>query len=238
MEKINIALAKLERIKEFLKGWQQKKAVSNIERNIVLNQLAALYDELFDLGMPIGVAENKVVEVTSSKIEKPKREELQTPATVAKIEVEVNEKEPAIVVQVPPIANNNVVENKEKEVSKEKETSSTVKQEAKDKTVRLGDKFVGIHKYLYENFEHQDDASIARFSAIDDINRAIGINDRFLFIKELFNGDKDLFNKTISTLNSCSSLDDALMHIHENFSWSSEDSTVKQLVLLLYRRFK
>lgn len=234
MERVNIALARLERVKELLKSWQQKKSVSNIERSIALNQLAALYDELFDIGMPKG----KAAEAVHNKAEELKHEVQQASLTVTEAVVAEKESEPTPPVQTPPTLNSDVAKDKEQKANKEKEADFTTKQETKDKTVRLGDKLAGAHKYLYENFEHQDDTSIARFSAIDDINRAIGINDRFLYIKELFNGDKDIFNKAISTLNSYSSLDDALMYIHENFSWDSENPTVKQLILLLYRRFK
>ena len=238
MEKIGIALARLERVKELLKNWQQKKAVSNIERNIALNQLATLYDEVLDLG----IAEGKPAEVILDKPEEPKQEEQVISSITTEATVIEKEHEPVVAVQTPPTSTliKSVTENKDSQVKTavRQEKQEEGGKEEQNKTVRLGDKFAGVQKYLYDNFEHQDDAGFARFSAIDDINRAIGINDRFLFIKELFNGDKDLFNQTIAMLNGYSCLDDALMYIHENFSWNSEDSAVKQLVLLLYRRFK
>ena len=221
MEKISIALARLERIKELLSSWQQKKSISNIERNIALSQLATLYDQLIDLNM----LESEVARVMPNKVEEPKQEKPPIVQPAPEVFVGKKEDEPVIVEQVILSA----VENEKRE------TNTTTEQ---DSTVRLADKFVGSYKCLYENFEQQDNSGAARFSAIDDINRAIGINDRFLFIKELFNGDKDLFSRTISALNGHNCLDDALMYIHENFSWNSEDPTVKQLVLLLYRRFK
>ena len=232
MEKIGIALAQLERIKTLLANWQQKKSISSIERNIILNQLASLYDELMNLN----TLESKTPSSVSSKAqvaEEPKEEN----TLVEEIETIVIRKEEGVTVakQVAPVEEKKDVDTV---AIKKVQNYSDAKQESKDTTVRLADKFVGIHKYLYENFENQDNSSSLRFSSIDDINRAIGINDRFLFINELFKGDKDLFNKTISALNGCSSLDDALMYIHENFSWDSEDSVVKQLIFLLYRRFK
>lgn len=229
MERISIALARLERVKELLKIWQQKKPISNIERNIVLNQLAALYDELLDLD----ISEEKVPEIIPNK-----PEEQSTTLDVKEIAVVERENEPVIAVQPLVISETPIVEEQESQPKVVVKQQEQKVQKEQDKTVRLGDKFAGIYKYLYDNFENQDESSFARYSAIDDINRAIGINDRFLFIKELFDGDKDLFGKTISTLNSCSSLDDALMYIHENFRWNSEEPAVKQLVLLLYRRFK
>ena len=230
MEKISIALARLERVKVLLESWRQKKSISNIERNIVLNQLSTLYDELLDANIYESKTVNNIL--SNAVLQKEPKEEK---AVYEKVEAEPvkNEEKPVITEQTLFIEEKDAVTE-----DKPTQAKPSLDQERQDTTVRLADKFTGIHKYLFENFENQDGSGIARFSAIDDINRAIGINDRFLFIKELFNGDKDLFNKTISTLNACSSLDDALMYLHENYSWSSEDSVVKQLVLLLYRRFK
>ncbi|MDR0659969.1 MAG: hypothetical protein LBG19_04030 [Prevotellaceae bacterium] len=232
MEKIGILLARIERVKNLLESWRQKKSVTNIERNIVRNQLAALYDELLDLDITRNTTKDHIEENTIKF--QSKEEDISISTTEIKVVEKKDAPDPVIIVQTPPVLVKEEIPVKEEE----KEIAPSAKKEEEHTTVRLGDKFVGLRKYLFENFDAQDEMGVARFSAIDDINRAIGINDRFLFIKELFNGDKDLFNKTISTLNSCSGIDDALVYIHENFSWNSETAAVKQLVLLLYRRFK
>lgn len=230
MEKINIALAQLERIKALLTGWQQKRAISSIERSIVLNQLAAVYEELISLNITDGgISSNTTGKMATSEAFK---EEVSLEAA-ADAEVRREEKKQ-------PAAEKNLPTEEKQAIAAPRTTQATsaVKQETRDTTARLADKYAGARKYLFENFESHDDSESARLSAIDDINRAIGINDRFLFIKELFNGDKDLFSRTICALNSSSCLDDALMYIHKNFKWNNEDAAVKQLLLLLHRRFK
>ena len=53
---------------------------------------------------------------------------------------------------------------------------------------------------------------------ITDLAKAIGINDKFLFIKELFGGDSDLYNQTIKHLNHFTDLNEAIIYLQENFT--------------------
>ena len=56
---------------------------------------------------------------------------------------------------------------------------------------------------------------------IDNISRNIGINDRFLIIRELFNGDADGFNNLIKSLEGAGNYHDAIGLLEEEFSGSS-----------------
>jgi hypothetical protein len=50
---------------------------------------------------------------------------------------------------------------------------------------------------------------------VGDLREAIGINDKFQFINELFNGDMDQYNKVLDELNSFASLQGALTYLSE-----------------------
>ncbi|MBE0649974.1 MAG: hypothetical protein IH595_03940 [Bacteroidales bacterium] len=52
-------------------------------------------------------------------------------------------------------------------------------------------------------------------SHIGDLREAIGINDKFQFINELFNGDMDQYNKVLDELNNFSNLQGALTYLSE-----------------------
>ena len=54
---------------------------------------------------------------------------------------------------------------------------------------------------------------------ITNISSAIGINERFQFIKELFKNDVTVYNTTIAYLNSLNSMEAAIQHITTNFDW-------------------
>lgn len=60
--------------------------------------------------------------------------------------------------------------------------------------------------------EEEEDNSLAAKLArkkIENLNNAIGINEKFLFTNELFNGNTEQFLKTIEDLNNCVSLSEA-----------------------------
>jgi hypothetical protein len=100
----------------------------------------------------------------------------------------------------------------------------------------LIDRFIGTKKVLHENFE--TDNMVNQISTpVASLPRAIGINDRFRFIKELFGGDSDLYNETIKCLDTIGSLVSAIAYIESNFSWDKNSDSVKQLISLIRRRY-
>ncbi|GAB5538539.1 MAG: hypothetical protein Salg2KO_06420 [Salibacteraceae bacterium] len=76
---------------------------------------------------------------------------------------------------------------------------------------------------------------------LNDIKRGIGINERFLFANELFNGDMGAFTKAVDELNHVDSEGDANRLLDENlgvrYQWDSEDETVIAFRSLVSRRF-
>lgn len=72
---------------------------------------------------------------------------------------------------------------------------------------------------------------------IQDIRSGIGINDRFLFIRELFDNDVDEYNKTIDFINEADQFALAYNHLKSNKSWDFEDPTVMQFIEITKRKF-
>ena len=67
--------------------------------------------------------------------------------------------------------------------------------------------------------------------------RSIGINYKFLFIKELFNGDSARYSETISHLNSFADLNDAIIYLQDNFEWSESNEYAAKFIDLVRRKF-
>lgn len=77
-----------------------------------------------------------------------------------------------------------------------------------------------------------------RYAApISDLRQAIGINDKFLMIRDLFGGDGALFDSTVEALNAQESLDDCMIYIAEHFAWNPESDSAALLMELLERKF-
>ncbi|MGF2412473.1 hypothetical protein [Ferruginibacter sp.] len=76
---------------------------------------------------------------------------------------------------------------------------------------------------------------------IRDLRKAIGINDRFLFINELFRGDESMYERSIKTINSFSILPEAEYWIQRELKtkigWSESNAVVQQFIQLVKRRF-
>ena len=90
---------------------------------------------------------------------------------------------------------------------------------------------LGKQKPLY------DVASSITETPINDIWSAIAINDRFLFMRELFDNDSEAFKTTVSLLNSLSSWDAAAKYISGHFNWDSNNPVVKDFQTVVRRRF-
>ncbi|MDR0560892.1 MAG: hypothetical protein LBG92_12060 [Prevotellaceae bacterium] len=90
-------------------------------------------------------------------------------------------------------------------------------------------------KVLHENFETNVVNQIS--TPVSSLSKAIGINDRFRFIRELFGGDSDLYAETVKKLDKVGSLGNALSYIESSFSWDKNNDSVKQLISLVRRRY-
>lgn len=71
---------------------------------------------------------------------------------------------------------------------------------------------------------------------VDNLQSAIGINDRFQYIRELFEGSADNFVKTVAELDSMDDIKDAVDYLQTNFKWKKNETSLK-FVNLIKRRF-
>lgn len=99
---------------------------------------------------------------------------------------------------------------------------------------RLGDSFAGVTT-LAEKMA-QDDAPTTPFNRIKDLRSAIGLNDKFLMIRDLFGGDAERYEATIDTLDEFEDLDECIIYIVENFRWNPDLEASKLLVSLIERK--
>ena len=76
---------------------------------------------------------------------------------------------------------------------------------------------------------------------VRDLKKAIGVNDRFLFINELFRGDEAMYERSIKTINNFSIYPEAQYWIERELKvkigWKESNPIVKQFDQLVKRRF-
>ncbi|HON18021.1 MAG TPA: hypothetical protein PK990_02515 [Salinivirgaceae bacterium] len=150
-----------------------------------------------------------------------------------------------------PSEDNSHVEAKETNSSPEKEisevqTGSAFSQKipeplATSPKVTIADKFTDSNRSLNDRIGESkaliDRASMLSRKPISDIHKAIKVNDRVAFLRELFNGDLQKYQQTIDQINQMRDFDEALNFIHQNFTWDQTSETFKSFIEIVYRRF-
>lgn len=72
---------------------------------------------------------------------------------------------------------------------------------------------------------------------VDDFNKAIGINDSYLFLRELFSGNKMAFQAAIETVNAAGSFDKAQQYFRSTYHWDETSPIVEAFYKAVHRRF-
>jgi hypothetical protein len=78
-------------------------------------------------------------------------------------------------------------------------------------------------------------------SPIRDLKKAIGVNDRYLFINELFRGDEVMYERSLKTINSFRMFPEAEYWIERELKvklgWEEHKATTRHFYQLVKRRF-
>lgn len=80
-------------------------------------------------------------------------------------------------------------------------------------------------------------SELRRSEPVTDLRKAIGINDKFLMIRDLFGGDGASYEVAIRALNAFDNLDDCMIYIAEHYAWNANSDGAKLLMELLERKF-
>ena len=196
--------------------------------------------------------EKKTEIVENILIEEPQKEEYVLPK-IEKVEEKVVKQ-----TYISPTIEKNIYIKKE-ETPRQTEVEQNIKQEKQSKTQKpksstpldlfgdssaiLKDKFVSettVNEKLHSEEETSLISKIQK-EGLKDLKSAIGINEKFLFINELFDGNMQDYNDTISNLNeNCSNIEEAhkLLKILKNkYNWDTNRSSYNLLKSLVERRF-
>jgi len=218
-----------------------KHEIPQIELDILMENIRELYDNYKKLDKcnksfhPINEPKNKEIDIPSSVQESFPKEiisENKLDTTPEKIE----EKEIIVTSE-----NNNEteIEQPAKKIKPKKTTidlfsNATVADKFKDHPTSLNEKLSGTkaNKSIFE--KHQK-------NAIKDLKTAIGINEKFKFINELFEGNLQKYNDTITTLNNLTNSNEAqqyLANFQIEFSWNNNHESYIEFVNLITRRYQ
>jgi len=84
-------------------------------------------------------------------------------------------------------------------------------------------------------------ATVLEKSPIKDLKKAINVNDRYLFVNELFRGDEAMYERSLKTIQGFSILPEAIFWIQRELKvklgWQESSPAVKLFDQLVSRRF-
>ena len=211
----------IQDIEKMVGNFKNYSEIPNIELDLVLSKLRNLYDVLL-----------MVKEDNPSNADLPKE-------TTTTEKVETAEKKPAS----EPVIEEKLIDIKPENTIPETENneeSVTHKEETKNDTI-IADKFEKHQKFFDEKLasetSNKDLSSRLKSQPIKSIAGSIGINDKFMLIRELFNGDADKFRTTMEVLDRTDSFSNAKKYIDDNFNWDMENENVSQLMNLIERKY-
>ena len=122
-----------------------------------------------------------------------------------------------------------VKETEQRKIQKKEQESSIVA----DKFSHLSNTF---HDQLGNINPEEDIAEILQAKPISSLSEAIGVNDRFIFVREIFNGNQKDYTQAISRLESAENIMDAKAVIMSYTGDDNESEAVQQLLDLVKRK--
>ncbi|MDR2410726.1 MAG: hypothetical protein LBE13_21805 [Bacteroidales bacterium] len=113
-----------------------------------------------------------------------------------------------------------------------------------DKPTSIGDKYKSNRPSLNEIVSgFKPDESIGmklQHGNVSDLMKSIDLNLKFLFVKELFNGNGSIFTEEINTINNITKLHNAISYMEEmkdKYKWDEKNEAYKELFKLVLRKY-
>jgi len=247
MERIQVLIDKLQQ------QYQQKENVASI-----LATVQMLQNELTTLqkgNKILGTSKVAVVMPNGHSFNRSSQESLLPEAEEVKVNHEVSKTEPV----------QKQEETLRKEYSTPKPVETVHQQTAITHNVPLFDMHIDtvveaptliqqqIHKEINElitNKESLNDrlkqekkevAHVLKDSPVKDLRKAIGVNDKFVFISELFRGDEAMYERSIKTINTFHILPEAEYWMNRELKvklgWNDTSENVQHFYQVVRRRF-
>lgn len=253
-ENHKIALERLKEAQQLLLLAIEKGALSSIDRDLLLEKLRKAYDSiLFEnetekpstvapiVNQPIKVKVEKIYEVPIKPTEPEIKPQVIHEPTVAQPKTKPvdNSKTPEKV---------SIFDSSIKGLSKvDEKMEESVEEKPKEQSIlktqqaeSLAEKFQGKNKSMTDSlskqFKEKPVASQLQEKPISDLTKEIGVHDKFLFIKELFDGDSKLYEDTLNRVNQFSDISEALIFIQENFNWNDNNKAANKFIELIRRK--
>ncbi len=211
----------IQDIEKSIKKFENRSSLPRVEIDLALEKVRKLYDSLQSL----------IEESPVEKIIPPEDK----PGNINTFELEQNsldnDKDNS---ETSPVITKDPTKKPEEELQIKFEEEKNAKTEIVADRLQNGQSF--MNESLRQQVSSKDLSSKLTSQPISDIGGAMGLNEKFSFIQELFNNDPDKFTETINTLNRASNFNEAFSYLNDTFNWDMDDSQVQKLLDLTRRK--
>ena len=233
---------------------KNNKHLTNLDIDVLMSQTHNIYELVCSAPCTTQPTTEKVDDHLAEKvaepksIEQPKQQVTKNKVVAVEPMVKEKEEEQEKIIIVEPIVEKDIVETKPIEETIVEEPAPLVIEESApeiidpepikaqsttEETITIADKMA----------QQEDDSLAARLQRkpIKSLKNAIGINEKFLFVNELFGGSMEKYNKSINILNEVSTLSGANVCLNElkvELQWNSTSEAYNKLQDLVVRRFE
>lgn len=203
---------------------EEVKEIKSAEKNyFTLDSIEEVKVELTkndNLNHPVATPAAEVVEMTLTDAPKLIIEEIKTPESKMQSMIEKEEE----IISITPKIDERIKEEPKKE------ESHTLKDAIAQNKKSVND-VISEKKVLPQPLGANIVVPVA------NIYKAIGINDKLLFQRELFSGKGDLMNQVIDQLNEMKSFEEAHSFLSTAFEWNFENERVISFLNIVKRRY-
>jgi hypothetical protein len=116
-----------------------------------------------------------------------------------------------------------------------------IKNKKKEPSSIFADKFSNqpgrLNEQIGSRREENGVSSMLKSKHVSNLRDAIGVNDRFLFIREIFNGSHESYDQAISKIETTATFSDARAVIMSYSGDNTENEVTNQLLELVKRKF-
>ncbi|HUX96731.1 MAG TPA: hypothetical protein VMV47_13435 [Bacteroidales bacterium] len=178
------------------------------------------------------------VTLNPEKIEKPEVKELPVIKTKPAETLLTFDQPSPVEEKKEPVKTSNIQEEIKK--SPEKEIVAKKSETPQTGSAIIADKFSNMSARINEQLgTKKGDADVTeriKSKHIHSLKEAVGVNDRFFFIREIFNGDKELYDQAIARLENVQSESDLKAVIASYTGTNVENEAIKQLLDIVKRK--
>ena len=237
---------RLQRMLQIVEEAERTGALSDIERDILLAELREAYSELKFGEVSVERVESE--ELRGENEELRVESEIEVPIeTPVETPIETPVETPTVAVEEPATVEEKVEEPiaVEKSAVAEAPTTPIVQPASLKRSALLSLYEDEPTPVLGEQFHEAPSVAdtiacpkgVAESATVASLREAIGVADKFMLIRELFDGDGDAYERAIDNLEAQASLDDCIIYISENYNWRAQSEATQRVMELLQRKF-